>query len=103
MEEEITDLVVKVIGAAAKGWVNTQISKFLPAVGEWGALLIGALLYWKGADWHAQLKNLGEGLLIAAAAQLAARYIPAPTAPTVTAAPAPAPTPESYAVSYAAG
>jgi hypothetical protein len=104
VEGEWLDLLVKAIGAALKGWVNAQLSKFLPALGEWGALIVGALLYWKGGDFHAQLKNLGEGLLIASVAQLAARYIPgvAP-APTAAAAPAPAPTVESYAITYAAG
>jgi hypothetical protein len=103
MEGEWIDLVIMGIAAALKDWINAQLSKFLAALGEWGALVLGIILYWKGGELHEKLKVFGSGLIVASVGQLARRYIPGIAPAPATAAAAPAPTAESYAMTYAAG
>jgi hypothetical protein len=99
---EWVDIVIMGIAAALKDWINAQLSKFIAMLGEWGALVLGIILYWKGESIHEKAKVFGAGLIVASIGQLARRYIPALPAPATVAA-APAPTPESYAVTYATG
>jgi hypothetical protein len=102
VEGEWLDLIIMGIAATLKDWINAQLSKFIAMLGEWGALVLGIILYWKGGEIHEKLKVFGAGLIVASFGQLARRYIPG-VAPAPTVAAAPAPTPESYAVAYATG
>lgn len=103
MDEELIHLLIKGVAAGAKSWVSAQVSKFIPGIGDWGVLVVGAILYWKGGDYHWALKDVGEGLIIASIAQLASRYISGPIVrPVTTTTTASTPSgAEALAVSYA--
>ncbi|MEM2185293.1 MAG: hypothetical protein QXS74_09670 [Nitrososphaeria archaeon] len=94
------DLAIMGIGAGFKGWLEGQLNKYFPALGEWSGLVGGLLISYFGDRIHPYVTLFGKGVLIAAIGQLVARYtgggLPTSTKTTISGV-------ESLAYQYAGG
>jgi len=75
--EGLIDLAFMIVGAGTRPLVAGLTGRFIPPpLGGWAPLGIGAGLHFFGDRIHPYARAYGTGLLVAAAGELLARYMP---------------------------